>query len=116
MLGGDRFYTAARWGILLLLLAISGLLINERIWPPAPTMHPFLLLIWVYALFNLVTTLALFVPPLGGVLNITFVADIIFITLLTFFSGSSYDIFYPLYLLPLVGAAIRMRSNGGLLI
>jgi signal transduction histidine kinase len=116
MLGGDRFYTAARWGVLLLLLATSGLLTSQPVWPPGPAMHPFLLLIWMYALFNLITTLALFLPPLGGVLSIAFAADIIFISLLIFFSGNTREIFYPLYLLPLVGAAVRMRPAGGLLI
>jgi signal transduction histidine kinase len=115
MLGGDRFYTAARWIVLLLLIATSGLLMHGPIWPPTPTMHPFLLLIWGYALFNLITTLALFLPALGGLLNVAFLADIIFITLLTFFSGDTHDLFYPLYLLPLVGAAMRMRPAGGLL-
>ncbi|HEX9439047.1 MAG TPA: histidine kinase, partial [Roseiflexaceae bacterium] len=78
MLGGDRFYTAARWVVLLLLIATSGLVAHQPIWPPSLAMPLFLLLIWAYALFNLVTTVALVVPQIGWVLNIAFLVDIIF--------------------------------------
>jgi signal transduction histidine kinase len=114
MLGGDRFYTAARWIVLILLIAISGLVAQEPLWPPSPTMPPFLLLVWVYILFNALTTLALFLPALSGLLSVAFLADIIFVTLLTFLSRNTHDIFYPLYFLPLVGAAIRLRPSYGL--
>ena len=115
MLGGDRFYTAARWVVLLLLIATSGLVAHQPIWPPSLAMPLFLLLIWAYALFNLVTTVALVVPQIGWVLNIAFLVDIIFITLLTYFSHDTHDLYYPLYLLPLVGAAIRLRPAAGLI-
>jgi signal transduction histidine kinase len=115
MLGGDRFYTMARWIVLLLLIGTSRLLTNDPIWPPSLAMAPFLLLIWGYALFNLLTTLALFLPPLGGLLRIAFVVDLLFVTLLTFFSRDTHDLFYPLYLLPLIGMSVRSRPLGGLL-
>src|SRR5262245_54017828 len=114
MLGGDRFYTAARWVVLVLLFATSGLITGESAWPPTRGMSPFLLLIWGYALFNVLATLALFLPALGGLLSVAFLVDIVFITLLTYFSQSSHDLFYPLYFLPLVGAAIRLRPSYGL--
>lgn len=115
MLGGDRFYTAARWGVLALLVATSHLLTNEAIWPPFQSTHPVLVLVWCYALFNLLATIALFLPTLGTVLSIAFVVDIAFITLFTLFSGDPNDLFYPLYLLPLIGAALQLRSAAGLL-
>jgi signal transduction histidine kinase len=114
MLGGDRFYTAARWIVLILLVATSGLITQQPIWPPSRAIPPFMLLIWGYALFNVLATLALFLPPLGGLLSIAFLVDIIFVTLLTFFSQNSHDLFYPLYFLPLVGTAIRLRPSHGL--
>lgn len=115
MLGGDRFYTAARWVLLVLLVAISHLLTDQAIWPPSRSMHPVLILVWCYALFNLLTTMALFLPPLGPVLSIAFIVDIAFITLFTFLSGATHDLFYPLYLLPLVVAALQIRPAAGLL-
>jgi signal transduction histidine kinase len=116
MLGGDRFYTAARWVVLLLLIGASRLLSDVPIWPPSGAMTPFLLLIWGYALFNLLTTLALFLPSLGWLLRVAFIVDLLFVTLLTFFSQDIHDLFYPLYLLPLIGASIRTRPLGGLLV
>jgi signal transduction histidine kinase len=117
LLGGDRFYTIARWGVLALLLVIGSLLTQEPVWPPQVTMHPIMLLIWGYALFNLLVTVALFVPPLNFVVNGAFIIDILFLTLLTLFSPDQRDqhIFYPLYFLPLIGAAFRLRSAQSLL-
>lgn len=115
MLGGDRFYTVARWVMLVLLVAISYLLTKQALWPPSPSMPPVLLLVWCYALFNLLCTAALFFPPLGPVLSIAFIADITFITLFTFISQDTHDLFYPLYLLPLVVAALQIRPAAGLL-
>jgi signal transduction histidine kinase len=115
MLGGDRFYTAARWIVLVLLIVISSLIGQGAIWPPSVGMSTFLLLIWGYALFNLLTTLALFWPAIGWLLNKAFLIDIVFVTLLTFFGQNTHDLFYPLFLLPLVGSAIRMRPAGGLI-
>jgi len=114
MLGGDRFYTAARWIVLLLLIGISRLLTDVPIWPPSRAMTPFLLLIWGYAVFNLLMTLALFMPPLSGLLRVAFVVDLLFVTLLMFFSKDTHDLFYPLYLLPLIGVSVRSRPLGGL--
>ncbi len=115
MLSGDRFYIAARWAILLLLVVIGSLLARQPLWPPSLTMSPILQLVWAYALFNLLASLALFVPPLGALLNVAFLVDIIFISLFTYFSKDPRDLFYPLYLLPLVSAAFRLRPSVSLL-
>ena len=114
MLGGDRFYTAARWAVLILLIATSGLITGQPFWPPVRPIPPFQLLIWGYVLFNVLATLALFLPALGGLLSIAFLVDIVFVTLLTLFSQSTHDLFYPLYFLPLVGTAMRLRPSHGL--
>jgi len=115
LLSGDRFYIAARWAVLALLAVIGSLLARQPFWPPAPEISPILLLVWGYALFNLLASLALFVPRLGPLLNLAFLADIVFISLFTFFSQDPRDLFYPLYLLPLVSAAFRLRPSVSLL-
>jgi signal transduction histidine kinase len=120
MLGGDRFYTFARWAVLVLLIVTGGLLANQPLWPPSPAMSPILLLVWGYALFNLLATFALFLPALGPVLNLAFVVDIAFFTLFTFFNpgvnADARDLFFPLYFLPLVSASFRLRPSASLLI
>ncbi len=115
MLSGDRFYIAARWVILVLLAVIGSLLARQPLWPPALAMGPILQLVWVYALFNLLASLALFVPALGVLLNMAFLVDIVFISLFTYFSKDPRDLFYPLYLLPLVSAAFRLRPSVSLM-
>src|SRR4051812_35920230 len=99
MLSGDRFYIAARWVSLALLAVIGSLLARQAVWPPTLAMEPILRLVWGYALFNLLVSLALFVPALGALLNVAFLVDIIFISLFTYFSKDPRDLFYPLYLL-----------------
>jgi signal transduction histidine kinase len=115
MLSGDRFYIAARWAILALFAVIGSLLVEQPLWPLSLAMPPILQLVWAYALFNLLAWVALFVPALGALLNVAFLIDIIFISLFTYFSKDPRDLFYPLYLLPLVSAAFRLRPSVSLL-
>jgi signal transduction histidine kinase len=115
MLSGDRFYIAARWAVLVLVAVIGSLLVQQQLWPLTLAMPPILQLVWAYALFNLLAWLALFIPPLGALLNVAFLVDIIFISLFTYFSKDPRDLFYPLYLLPLVSAAFRLRPSVSLL-
>lgn len=114
MLGGERFYAIARWLMLLLLFAISPLLTPAAIWP----IHSgdlTVMLLWAYAAFALLTTVALFIPPLSSFLNLAYLFDIGFISFLALFSGESKMIFFPLYLLPLISAAIRQQPAVSLL-
>jgi signal transduction histidine kinase len=114
LLSGDRFYVAARWAVLALLAVIGALLSGQPLLPFSATMPTILLLVWGYALFNLLATLALVLPALSALLSMSFVIDIIFISLFTAF-GKELDLFYPLYLLPLVSAAFRLRPSSSLL-
>ncbi|MCG8352565.1 MAG: histidine kinase [Chloroflexales bacterium] len=107
MLGGDRFYTFARWVILLLLFVISNLLTDAPIWPISGESSPTVITLWSYALFGVLTTLALFVPPFQPLLNLAYLLDIAFISLLTLLNGEQHVIFFPLYLLPLISSALR---------
>jgi signal transduction histidine kinase len=120
LLSGDRFYIAARWAAVGLLALIATLLTKQSLLPIYSGMPPLLLLAWGYALFNLLATVALFVPALGVLLNLAFVVDIVFISLFTAIGRSPEpgndpgDLFYPLYLLPLVSAAFRLRPAASL--
>ncbi len=115
-LGGDRFYTLARWLVLILLFATSRLLTDNPLWPPLATTDAFVLLVWAYALFSIIITASLFFRPPSTVRSLIFFIDIAFITLLTLVSRDNADLFYPLYLLPLIGAAIQMSPQAGLLV
>jgi signal transduction histidine kinase len=113
MLGGDRFYALARWFVLFLLFTVSPLLIDVPIWPPRLDASPTALLIWGYALFSMFATVALFLSPTTTVRSLTFLVDIAFFSLLNFFSSRA-DLFYPLYFLPVIGAAMQMSPRAGL--
>jgi signal transduction histidine kinase len=115
MLAGDRFYAIARWGVVLLLCGVAGVVSDQPLFPPFASSHPFDRLAWLYALFSLLVTVALFVPALGPLLTWAFVVDIGFTTLLTYFNQDPRDIFFPLYLLPLVSAAFRLSPPASLL-
>ena len=44
LLGGDRFYIAARWAVVVLLGLVATLLAEQRLWPISSGMQPILLL------------------------------------------------------------------------
>lgn len=114
MLGGDRFYTVTRWLIVILLFASSPLIANEPIWPPFVLTSRLNILIWAYLLFSVVLPLALWFRPSATLRGIAFAVDSTVISLLTYRSHNSADLFYPLYLLPLIGAAIQLPRFAGL--
>lgn len=115
LLGGDRFYTFARWLIIILLCVISPMLTSSPLWPVSAESSPIIMLIWGYMVFALIATVALFVPFLNALLNISYLIDIIFISLMAFFGGEGSVIFFPLYLLPLISAAMRQSPALSLL-
>lgn len=115
MLEGDRFYAIGRWGVVLLMFGVISIVSEQPIWPPLTTGSPFEPVTWAYALFSVVATAALILPRLGRLLDWAFVIDIAFITTLTFLNRDSRDLFYPLYLLPLVSAAFRFSPPASLL-
>lgn len=116
VLGGEAFYILIRWLILLLLFVISSLITGESLLDLGTIHHPISLITWVYALFNLIATAALFVKPLAVINRLAFFVDIMIITLLTYFSDSSADLFYPLYFLPLISAGMQYSARRGLLL
>jgi len=116
VLGGEAFYTFARWVVVLLLLAIAGVVSEQPIWPPFQSSHPFDRLAWGYLIFSLAVTVALFIPRLKPALSMAFVVDIAVISLLTLYNRDPRDSFYPLYFLPLVSAAFRLRPSASLLV
>lgn len=108
VLGGERFYTFARWLTILLLFAVTQFLIQETgtLWPVNLDSPPIVIVLWAYVAFSLLVTVALFLPWTGNMLSMTYLVDILFISLMAFFGGEKVVIFFPLYLLPLINAAI----------
>ncbi len=107
MLGGERFYTLARWLTVVLLAAVSQVLTAAPLWPVTAASPPLVIVLWAYIGFSLLTTLALAIPGSGPLLSLAYLVDLMFIALMTFFGGEQDVIFFPLYLLPLINAAIR---------
>jgi signal transduction histidine kinase len=117
ILGGERFYALGRWIMIVLLFAITHFLIGEdgRLWPISLDLQPLVLVLWIYTVFSLLVTVALFIPAVESLVSLAFLVDIAFISLMTFFGGEKIVIFFPLYLLPLINAAIRQAPAVSLL-
>lgn len=107
LLGGERFYTLARWVTILLLFAITSFLTSSPIWPIRIDSQPLVVILWAYTAFGLLASVAVFLPGVGQLLGLAYLLDIGFISLMAFFGGDQFAIFFPLYLLPLINAAIR---------
>lgn len=107
LLGGERFYAIARWLTIALLAAITGLLTGAPFWPVTLSSPPMLIVLWAYGIFSLVATVALFIPGSGCLMERAYIVDLLFISLMTFFGGEQVVIFFPLYLIPLINAALR---------
>lgn len=115
MLAGEGFYAFARWVTVLLLFAVTRVLTEQPIWPVGFDSTPLLIVAWAYAAFSLLATLLLLIPPANGILSLAYLADLVFISLMVFFGGERTVIFFPLYLLPLINAAIRQPPAVSLL-
>jgi signal transduction histidine kinase len=115
LLGGERFYTLARWVTILLLFAITRFITDTPLWPISIESQPLVVMLWAYAAFSLLASLAVFLPGVSQLLNLAYLVDIGFISLMAFFGGDQYVIFFPLYLLPLINAAIRQPPAVSLL-
>lgn len=115
MLGGDRFYTFARWLVVVLLFAVTQFLTSEFPWPITDKSSPVVFVFWAYTAFSLLVSVALLVPLLSGLLNLAYVFDIIFISLMVLLGGERFVIFFPLYLLPLISVALRQPPATSLL-
>jgi signal transduction histidine kinase len=115
LLGGERFYTLARWMTILLLFAITQFLTNSPIWPVSAESPPLVIILWAYTAFSLLASMALVIPGVGQLLGLAYLIDISFISLMAFFGGEQFVIFFPLYLLPLINAAIRQPPAVSLL-
>lgn len=115
LLGGERFYTFARWITLLLLFTITSFLTEGSLWPVSVESPPLVIVLWAYVGFGLLATVLLFVPPAVPLLGLSYLVDLAFISLMTFFGGERTVVFFPLYLLPLINAAIRQPPGASLL-
>lgn len=115
MIGGDRFYNLARWGVTLLLIGIVQLIAGESLWPLATAQSPMIVVMWGYVIFTTLATILVFIPQAVALLRFSFAVDILTLLLLTLFNPDPREILYPLFLLPLVNAAFRLNSSASLL-
>ncbi len=115
MIGGDRFYNLARWGVTLLLIGIVQLIAGESLWPLATAQSPMIVVMWGYVIFTTLATILVFIPQAAAILRFSFAVDILTLLLLTLFNPDPREILYPLFLLPLVNAAFRLNSSASLL-
>ena len=115
LLGGERFYSLARWLTILLLFAIITFITTKPIWPISIESDPLVVMLWAYTAFSILASLAMLLPGFAQLISLAYLIDIGFISLMAFFSSDQYAIFFPLYLLPLINAAIRQPSAVGLL-
>ncbi|MEM8529816.1 MAG: GAF domain-containing sensor histidine kinase [Chloroflexota bacterium] len=113
-LGSDRFYTLVRWLVLIFLFAVTQLLTDEPIWPLLQAPDPMLLVVWCYAGVTALLTVLLLWRSLSYVRNIAFVVDIAVVVLLTVIDPANAGLFYPLYLLPLIGVAMQLSPVASL--
>jgi signal transduction histidine kinase len=115
VVGGERFYTFARWVTVVLLFAVTQFLTGEPIWPISTASPPLLIVLWAYVGFSAIATIAVFVPAVFPLLSLAYLVDLMFISLMAFFGGEQIVIFFPLYLLPLINAAISQPPAVSLL-
>lgn len=115
LLGGERFYAMARWVMIILLGVVTQFLTNGSLWPINGDLEALDVIFWLYAGFALLFTLLAFVPPAVGLVNLSYLFDIAFISLMAFLGGERIVIFFPLYLVPLTYAAIRQPLYIGVL-
>lgn len=109
-LGSDRLYTLARWLVIFILLGLSPLLSKTPLLPFSVSTSPFNTMLWAYTAFSILMTLALFVPLLDPLLHWGFLFDVMFLTVFAALGDESNGIFFSLYILPLIGTALRLRS------
>jgi signal transduction histidine kinase len=115
LLGGERFYTLARWLTILLLFAVTSFLSDSTVWPLTAESPPLVIVLIAYVAFSLLATAAIFIPGAAPLLSYAYIVDLMFISLMAFFGGEQTVIFFPLYLLPLINAAIRQPPAVSLL-
>lgn len=114
-LGSDRLYTLARWLVIVILLGLSPLLSKTPLLPFSLSTSPFNTMLWAYTTFSVLMTLALFVPLLDPLLHWAFLFDVLFLTVFAALTDESNGIFFSLYILPLIGSALRLRSVSSLI-
>jgi signal transduction histidine kinase len=107
LVSGERTYAVVRLLVVLLLFGLALLVLEREVWPVALDSEPFVLVLWGYAASTLLLLLLLFIPPLHGLLGLGYVVDVLALSGVAFTSGESALLFFPLYLVPVVGIGLR---------
>lgn len=110
---GDRYYTLARVLVLGLLLVLDLQINQHAFWPPSS--HPYVLTWWLYAVFTGLSFAIPLLAPLDAVRPWLFLVDLGFLAALALLSNLPPTLFFALFLLPTVWAAIRRRPRAALL-
>ena len=114
VLGSTGFYAVARLSVLAILLAVSSRLTTENLFPPSLSQPTMLLLVWGYAVFTLIATIGLlFNAYRTTVAQAALILDITFFIALVYTNRTGYDLVYPLFVVPLVGATILLPRRVG---
>jgi signal transduction histidine kinase len=113
ILSSDGLYAIARCIVFLILLASGGLLVDTNMWPPRATLPALGLLIWIYGAFALAMIGSAFWRKVV-ITRAALVADVIFFSVLTYYNRTPHDLFYSLYIMPLVGASFQLRRTNAL--
>jgi signal transduction histidine kinase len=71
------------------------------------------LVLWGYAAAAVLLLLLLLVPPLHGLLSLGYLVDVVAFAAVGFTSGAPALLFFPLYLLPVAGVALRYGALVG---
>ncbi len=106
--GGERYYTLARWVMLVLIFAIVLPLSTSPIWPISLTGDPLVLVLWSYVALTLLFSFALFIPSTAKVIKQSYIVDVLFIVLLSILSTQP-ALFLPFYILPLISVSVQQK-------
>ncbi len=107
-LAGEKLFAIYRWVILIVLLGITSVISQTPLWV-APLENIPVLVLGTYVVASIILTVAVFVPFMYNLLKAAMMIDITFLALFILFSGQKGTLFYPVFVFPLIGFAVRQK-------
>lgn len=105
-LGGDRLYSIARWLLLALIYATATFVYGIALFPP--TLDPFSITFWSYALLAIVSSGLSLKPRSIRLTALIYPIDLLWLSALALTGPGAANGYLPLLLLPLIGASLRI--------
>lgn len=105
---GERLYTIARWGGVILLIHQASYIAGAPPWEALFT-SPIMLVVIAYGVVCLLLTIGLLLPALTKLHTVSPFIDLVFLALLGLFASTQITLLFPFYLFPLTGLAIRQK-------